>query len=200
MPIKVNDVANRCVTTSAVGYMCLGFSLWMISMTHADWYHEMYTYGVALLIPLAALLGLMGIFAYLHGRSLDSVVFFGGTGLLWSLSTASLLTASPSAVGEPLSYGGWYWAGWTVFFGYLWMGAFKAGLARQLFLLGLTIALGASALYSWTGVLTLSLISGYVGMISALIALVASGSDIIAFGREGHSPNDDHRTGQPYPT
>jgi succinate-acetate transporter protein len=179
--------------------MCLALAIWMISMTNAAWYDKVYAYGSALMIPLAVLLGMMGIFAYLHGRSLDAVVFFGGTGLVWSAHTASVAVAAAPA-GEPLSYAGWYWAVWTVFFCYLWVGSFKAGIARQLFLLGLTIALGTLGLYDWMSLTVFRLISGYVGLISAVIALVASAGEIIYFGREAHSPNDDRQAGQPQPT
>jgi uncharacterized protein len=200
MAINVNDTSNRCVTTSTVGYMCLALTLWMVSMADAAWYDKVYAHGTALMFPMAIVLGVMGIFAYLHGRSLDSLVFFGGTGLLWSAHAAGLAAAATSATPEPVSYAGWYWAVWTVFFGYVWLGSFRAGLTRQLFLLGLSIALGAFALYEWTSLRVFDLISGYVGLVTAVIAMIISASDVIYFGREAHSPNDDREAGHAHAT
>lgn len=191
MAINVNDTSNRCVTTSTVGYMCLALVIWMVSMANAAWYDRVYAHGTALMFPLAVVLGLMGIFAYLHGRSLDAVVFFGGTALLWSAHAAGVAAAAASAAPEPMSYAGWYWAVWTVFFGYVWLGSFRAGMPRQLFLLGFSIALAAFALYDWTSARVFILISGYVGLVTSIIALIVSASDVIYFGRETHSPNDD---------
>jgi len=188
MAINVNEPNNRCVTASTVGYMCLALIIWMVSMTNAAWYAKVYAHGSSLMLPMAILLGLMGILAYLHGRSLDALVFFAGTGLLWSARAAGLAT---SAALEPLSYAGWYWAGWAVFFGYVWLGSFRAGFLRPFFLLGLAIALATYTLYEWTNLRLFALISGYVGLVTSIIALVISASDVVYFGHEGHSPNDD---------
>ena len=104
--IRANDDHQRCVTTAAVGYMCFAPNLWMTSMANAAWYDMAYPYGSASLLPLAILLGVMGIFAYLHGRSLDAVVFFGGTGLLSSAHAAVLAAAARLATPESTSYAG----------------------------------------------------------------------------------------------
>jgi len=81
MAINVNDTNNCRVTTSAGGYMCLALAIWMVSMADAAWYDKVYAHGFAPLLPMAIVLGAMGIPAHLPGRSLDAVVFFGGTGL-----------------------------------------------------------------------------------------------------------------------
>lgn len=193
MAIKVNDINNRCVTTSTVGYMCLALSIWMVSMANAGWYDQVYAQEVSALLPLALVLGVMGVFAYWHGRSLDSVVFFGGTALLWSAHSVGMNAAAGSI---EISYAGWYWAFWTVFFGYIWLGSFRGGLSRQIFLLGLPIALAAFALRDWTGLEVFSLISGYVGLVTAAVGLMISASDVIGLGRETHSPNDDRTSEQ----
>jgi succinate-acetate transporter protein len=91
----------------------------------------------------------------------------------------------------PMSYIGWFWIVWTVFFAYLWLGSFRAELPRQLFLLGITLTFLAKAIYGWTDMRALELISGYLGLISSVIAAIISASDVIVFGREAHSPNDD---------
>lgn len=193
MSINVKDLDNRCVTTSTVGYMCLALVAWMMSMTSARWYAQVYPHGVDLLVPFAILLSIMGILAYLHGRSLDAIVFFGSSGLFVVAHTAG--TAVMAGATEPASYLGWFWAVWTIFFGYVWLGSFRAGLPRQLFLLGISLTFLAKALYGWTDGEVFAVISGYLGLITAMIAAIVSASEVIAFGREGHSPNDDRAPG-----
>lgn len=188
MAITVTDLNNRCVTTSTVGYMALALTGWMLSMTSAGWYGQFYLPGTALMLPFALLLAIIGILAYLHGRSLDSIAFFA-FGVLFTAAHSNM--AMVGASGAPMSYIGWFWIVWTVFFAYLWLGSFRAGLPRQLFFLGISLTFLAKALYGWTDARVLELISGYLGLISSVIAAIISASDVIAFGREAHSPNDD---------
>ncbi len=190
MAINVTDVNNRCVTTSTVGYMALALTGWMLSMTAAGWYDHFYLAGTSLMLPFALLLAIIGILAYLHGRSLDSIAFFAFAVLFTSAHSAMVSMAGGATA--PMSYVGWFWIVWTVFFAYLWLGSFRAELPRQLFLLGITLTFLAKAIYGWTDLRVLELISGYLGLISSIIAAVISASDVIQFGREAHSPNDDH--------
>jgi len=190
MAINVTDFNNRCVTTSTVGYMALALTSWMLSMTAAGWYAQIYSAASSLMLPFALLLTIIGILAYLHGRSLDSIVFFAFAVLFTAGHT--LITSTPTGAGAPMSYVGWFWIVWTVALAYLWLGSFRAGLPRQLFLLGISLTFLAKALYGWTDLRVLQLISGYLGLISAIIAAMISASDVILFGREAHSPNDDH--------
>jgi uncharacterized protein len=191
MAINVTDLNNRCVTTSTVGYMAIALTGWMLSMTAAGWYGHFYTSGLALMLPFALLLAIIGILAYLHGRSLDSIVFFAFAVLFTATHSAMASTAGATAA-APMSYIGWFWIVWTVFFAYVWLGSFRAGLPRQLFLLGISLTFLAKAIDGWTDLRVLELISGYLGLISSIIAAIISASDVILFGREAHSPNDDH--------
>jgi len=170
--------------------MALALTSWMLSMTAAGWYDRIYGAGISLMLPFAALLAIIGILAYLHGRSLDSIVFFAFAVLF--TAGHSLIISTPTGAGAPMSYVGWFWIVWTVALAYLWLGSFRAGLPRQLFLLGISLTFLAKALYGWTDLRVLQLISGYLGLISAIIAATISASDVILFGREAHSPNDDH--------
>ena len=197
MAINVTDLNNRCVTTSTVGYMALALTGWMLSMTAAGWYDHYYLAGTSLMLPFALLLAITGILAYLHGRSLDSIAFFAFAALF----TAAHTTMASTAGAAPMSYIGWFWIVWTVFFAYLWLGSFRAELPRQLFLLGITLTFLAKAIHGWTDLRVLEIISGYLGLISSIIAAIISATDVVMFGREAHSPNDDHAgqaTGHPH--
>jgi succinate-acetate transporter protein len=190
MAINVTDLNNRCVTTSTVGYMALALTGWMLSMTAAGWYDHFYLAGTGLMLPFALLLAIIGILAYLHGRSLDSIAFFAFA-VLFTASHTALVSLTAGMAAAPMSYVGWFWIVWTVSFGYLWLGSFRAELPRQLFFLGITLTFLAKAIYGWTDLRVLELISGYLGLISSIIAAIISASDVILFGREAHSPNDD---------
>ena len=190
MAINVTDLNNRCVTTSTVGYMALALTGWMLSMTAAGWYDRFYLAGTSLMLPFALLLAVIGILAYLHGRSLDSIAFFAFAVLFTAAHSA--LTSMAGVSAGPMSYIGWFWIVWTVFFAYMWLGSFRAELPRQLFLLGITLTFLAKAIYGWSDLRVLELISGYLGLISSIIAAIVSALDVIEFGREAHSPNVDH--------
>lgn len=187
MAINVTDQNNRCVTTSTVGYMALALTGWMLSMTSAGWYDHFYSAGTSLMLPFAILLAIIGILAYLHGRSLDSIAFFAFAALFTAAHTSMATTAGAA----PMSYIGWFWIVWTVFFAYLWLGSFRAELPRQLFLLGIALTFLAKAIHGWTNIAVVETISGYLGLISSIIAAIISASDVIEFGRQAHSPNDD---------
>ena len=195
MSINVKDPDNRCVTTSTVGYMCLAFVSWMLSMTDAGWYRAAYPHGFDLLVPFAILLAIMGILAHLHSRSLDAIVFFGSSGLMVASHSAGLAVMGGAT--EPASYMGWFSVLWAIFYGYVWLGSFRAGLPRQLFLLSISLTFLAMAVYGWTAHAIFVVVSGYLGLITAIIAVIVSASDVILFGREAHSPNNDHPAGQP---
>lgn len=200
MAINVTDLNNRCVTTSTVGYMALALTGWMLSMTSAGWYDHFYLAGTSLMLPFAILLAIIGILAYLHGRSLDSIAFFAFA-VLFAAAHTSMATAAGAA---PLSYIGWFWIVWTVFFAYVWLGSFRAELPRQLFFLGIALTFLAKAIHGWTDIAVVETISGYLGLISSIIAAIISASDVVEFGRQAHSPNDDrvdhadHAAGHPH--
>ena len=91
---------NKAVITSTVGYMCLGLTGWMVSMPNAGWFDQVQGHGTAMLLPLALVLVVMGILAFLNERMLDAVIFFGGAGLFWSVH--EYLTGSVAAPGPML--------------------------------------------------------------------------------------------------
>lgn len=196
MTVKLNSMENRCITTSTVGYMCLALTIWMFSMTNAHWYAGFYPHATALVLPMAVVLGIMGILAHLRARSLDAVVFFGAAIFFWS-ANAAMHAMGHSAAAEPVTYMGWFFGLWAAFFAYVWLGSFRSTLPRQLFLLGLWLALLAIALWGWTGLDVFSYIGGYLGLISAVLAGLVSACGMISFGCEAHNPNDEHVAGAP---
>lgn len=189
---------NKSVSTATIGYMCLALAGWMISMPAAGWFSSVYSHGIANLSALAILLAVMGVLAFVHGRALDSIIFFGGAGLFWSTYVYGL-TGAQGGTPEPGSYTGWYWFVWTLFFAWVWVGSLKAQPQRMLFLLGLWLTLLALAIGMWTGIRGFSIAGGYLGLITSLLAAITSAVEVIGHGWS-HQPNDDgRRAGPPQP-
>lgn len=181
---------NRSVSTATIGFMSLALAGWMISMPTAGWFDRIYPHGLANLFALAILLAIMGILAFVHGRVLDSIIFFGGAGLFWGSYTVRLTAGAGGE--EPGSYTGWYWFVWALFFAWVWLGSLKAELQRMLFLLGLWLTLLALAIGAWSGIRGFTLAGGYLGLITSIVAAITSAVEIIGHGQAGQ-PNVDGR-------
>lgn len=182
---------SKSVITATVGFMCLALANWMASMPSAGWFERIYEPGVAIMYPLAIILGVIGILAFVHDRTLDSIIFFGGSGLFWSAHLSMI-----AATNDPGSYVGWYFFVWFVFFCYVWFGSFKAGLPRFLFLLGQWLTLLALAIGNWGGahLHIITRIGGYLGLITAILAAITSASTVIRNGFSATGPNNDSHT------
>jgi uncharacterized protein len=176
---------GKGVAISTVGYMCLAASGWMISMTYADWFSKQF--GMALLYPVAIVLGVMGILSFFESRVLDAVVFLGGATLLGS-ACAYNATGQGARMSDPTTYLGWFAIVWAVIFAYIWVGSYKSGITRMLFLLGAWLTMLALAIGGWSGGKDWVILAGYLGLITSILAGVASASEIIRFGHLGN-PN-----------
>lgn len=168
------------VAVSTVGYMFVAISLWMMSMTNAGWYGRQYS--ISMLYPMALILGVIAILAFVANRGLDAVVFFGGATMLGVGATYLAIMDNTHAT-VPITYGGWFAAMWTIYFISVWASSLKSGVSRSGFLLTLWLALGCAAIGGWTAVTGWFIAAGYLGLISACFAFVAAGSEIVRFGR-----------------
>lgn len=173
---------KKSVITTTIGYMCLGLTGWMLSMPHAAWFGDRaaFGYGPAMMFPLAVILGVMGILAFLHEGALDGVIFFGGAGFFWSHHAYQHM----ANVSDPGSYAGWALFIWAVFFCYVWLGSFKAGLLRILFLLGSWLTVLALAIGAWDSSHGFTVLGGYLGLITAILAVIISASAVIGHGTQ----------------
>jgi len=173
---------NKSVITSTVGYMCLALTSWMLSMSNAGWFDQVQGHGTAMMFPLAVVLVVIGILAFVADSTLDAVIFFGGAGLFWSGHEFLLRTSTPGGAMEPPHYAGWYWFIWAVYFCYVWFGSFKAGIERFLFLLASWLTLLALALGGWTETHGFVVLGGYLGLATAILAAITSAHTVIAHG------------------
>jgi succinate-acetate transporter protein len=177
----------RAVAISTVGYLFIAITFWMVSMTNAGWYSQLYS--VSMLASIAIGLAIMGILAFVAGRGLDSGVFFGAGALLGSVASY-VAVATNVRVTYPLTYLGWFASMFGIYFLCLWGASLRSGMTRSGFLLTLWLALGCMAIGGWSGVGGWAIAGGYLGLISACFAFVTAGTEIVRFGRVAN-PNQD---------
>jgi succinate-acetate transporter protein len=82
--------------------------------------------------------------------------------------------STSSGTPDPGPYTGWYLFIWAIYFCYVWFGSFNAGLARLLFLLGLWLTLLALAIGEYFSVHSFTVLGGYLGLITSIIAAITS--------------------------
>jgi hypothetical protein len=162
--------------------MCLALTGWMLSMPNAAWFEVSHGHGTAMLFPMSVVLIVMGILSFLNERTLDAIIFFGGAGLFWA--GHQYLAGSGGGSEEPIRYSGWYWFIWAVFFFYVWLGSFSAGAVRMLFLLGLWLTLLALAIGDWIGSHGITVLGGYLGLITSILAAITSAMAVIPGAKE----------------
>jgi len=166
---------NKSVVLTTIGFMCIGLTVWMLNLVSAGWVTGSTMYGMAMDFALGSVvLGVIAILTFFHGRTLDAIIFFSVAGYFWTMQHAGG-SDSPGTVG-------WFWLLWAVFAFYVWLGSFKAGWARSLFLLAAWISLLAGCLLSWTGMGFFNTIGGYLGLIAGLVALHISVAEVLNYG------------------
>lgn len=176
---------NRLVISSTIGFMCIGLTLWMGGMLYAGWFPlpGAYGYGGVTLFTLGTfLLGVMAVLSFFHGRTLDAIIFFGVSGLFFTLHAAMRHGMMMGAPADSGSYPAWFDFVFAVFFFYVWLGSFRSGGGRMLFLLGMWLALLVGAIYHWTHVEFFVYICGYILLITAITATYISAAEIINYG------------------
>lgn len=180
--MNTSTTSSRATITTTVGFMCLGLMIWMLSMSSAGWFDRVYPDGVATLM-LFVVLGIIAILAFVEHRTLDAVIFFGGAGLFGAVHVM-YAGAGAITVTQPMHYSGWFDFIWAVFFFYVWLAALKADTVRMLFLLGLWLTGLAFALSGWGLGHILEVIGGYIGLATAILALIVSASAITGRGSD----------------
>lgn len=184
---------NKAAITSTIGYMCLALTGWMLSMPNAGWFDVAHGHGPAMLYPMGVVLIVMGILSFMNERTLDAIIFFGGAGLFWA-GHEYLIGVAVVGSDEPARYSAWYWFIWAVFFFYVWLGSFSAGIVRMLFLLGLWLTLLALAIGFWMGSHSFTVLGGYLGLITSILAAINSAMAVIPHEKE---PMAGRTSGQP---
>ncbi len=172
---------NRLVISSTIGFMCIGLTAWMHGLGLTHWVAGPNMHLIMLFTLGTVVLGVMAILSFFHGRTLEAVIFFGFAGLAFTEVHLSGM-GQMGARGYSSGTLGWFGLIWAVFFFYVWLGSFKAGWARSLFLLALWLAILAACLRNWIGWEGFSYINGYLVLFTGLVATYISAAEIVNHG------------------
>lgn len=172
---------NRTANFSALGYGAFAVTLWLTSMTPADWFSP--TVNAVALTPLTIVLGgcvlaIAGILASLRGSTLDTVLFLGFAAYWWVSGLVQDKLAGGAAAASS-GWLGWYYIVWAFLVFCVWIAACKDGVARMLFTLGLCLSLLAYALAGWTRIDALTVLGGYLGLVTAVVGIYIAAAEMI---------------------
>ena len=182
---------HKTANVAALGYAAFALILWLASMGPAGWFDQP---GIALapllfaqpgnvVLPLlAAVLGGCvlagaGIGQTLRGHTLDAVLFLTFAAYWWvaALSQHAMAFAYSATPG----FLGWYYIVWALLAFCLWLAACRDGVARMLFTLGLCLALLMFALAQWTHVGALTVLGGYLGLVTAVVGIYIAAAEVV---------------------
>lgn len=170
---------HRTANVSTLGYAAFALTLWMNSMIPAGWFvGSSASLGLLLAIVLGGcVLALAGIGQYLRGHTLDAVLFVAFAAYWWvaALERHAMAQAYLPTPG----FLGWYYIVWAFLAFCIWLAACKDGVARMLFTLGLCLSLLAYALANWTGLNALTVLGGYLGLVTAVVGIYIAAAEII---------------------
>lgn len=172
---------DKTANFSALGYGAFAVTLWLASMTPADWFSP--TVNAVALPPLTIVLGgcvlaIAGILAGLRGSTLDTVLFLGFAAYWWVAGLAEYRVIDGVVPASP-GWLGWYYIVWAFLVFCIWIAACKNGVARMLFTLGLCLSLLAYALAGWTQIDALTVLGGYLGLVTAVVGIYIAAAEMI---------------------
>ncbi len=172
---------NKSANFSALGYGAFAVTLWLTSMTAADWFSP--SVNALVLPPLTIVLGgcvlaIAGIFASLRGSTLDAMLFLSFAAYWWVHGLVQDKLAAGAAPASP-GWLGWYYIVWAFLVFCIWIAACKNGVARMLFTLGLCLSLLAYALAGWTQIDALTVLGGYLGLVTAVVGIYIAAAEMI---------------------
>lgn len=162
---------NKFSAAISLGYATLFISLWLKYMSYAGWVANE---SISDIIPITMILGVVlvicGIFSFFNVDKIDPVLFLIAAVYTISGALRFMMYPNMSANLNPATTDGWIHILVAVVVFYLWFGSLGDKTLRQLFLLGLWLAEVGAALSNWTAANFFTVISGYIGLISAIFA------------------------------
>ncbi|HEX7348226.1 MAG TPA: acetate uptake transporter [Rhodanobacteraceae bacterium] len=167
--------------SAPLGYGAFALTLWFTSMTPAGWFDP--GDGAWLMLLAMAIIGgcalaLAGVLQWGRGHALDASLFLLFAAYWW---IAALLQHTLSGPHAPASAGllGWYDLMWALLAAGVWLAACRGHAARMLFTLGLALSLLAYALAHWLGFGALTVLGGYLGLVTAIVGLYTAVAELL---------------------
>lgn len=155
----------------SLGYAALFIQIWILFLPFAGWISfDSFPLVVPAMMILSVVLAIAGIFAISNDEKIESVLFFILGATFFSFALRFVMYPQLEANTAASSVDGWLLLLITVIIFFLWISAMKGNSIRSFFLLVLWLALLAGALANWIGMGVFSYISGYLGLIAALLA------------------------------
>lgn len=162
---------KKTVLTTTVGFFIIGLLAWMHGLPLVGWVDTPASGMSGDAFPLAIILGVLGVLAYLHDDALNSVIFLGFAGLVWSHSVG--------AIAGQAAYT-WNLIVWAIFFLSVYWAARRGCTNRAFFLLALGLSLVADAIkHGSGGNHAAALAEGYLGLLAGVLALIKSARTIM---------------------
>lgn len=160
-----------------LGLIGFGSTTWLLSMHNAGWFSGD---AIGLILAMAFAFGgsaqiIAGILEYPKGNTFGFVAFISYGAFWWSFALFVHFFAGK----VPESFVGWYLAIWGLFTFYMWIASLRTNMALQLVFLALWITFLLLALGAWMGTAGLTHAGGYVGMLTALLAIYLSAAEVI---------------------
>ena len=173
---------SKFPSSVSLGYAAIFISLWLFFMTVAGRF-SMDTAKVT--VPVLMILGgvvlaIAGAFSFFNENKVDSIIFFVIAALNYSYSIRFKMMQDINTSSTYSSADGWIMVLIAVVIFYLWIASLKSNVIKHLFLLGLWIALLAGAIANWFSIAVLLYLSGYLGLITSVLAGWYSGSTIFS--------------------
>lgn len=167
---------------SPLGYGAFALTLWLASMSPAGWF-TWPAGGVLPALSMAVLggcaLGVAGALQWARGRALDATLFLSFAAYWWIAALAHHALAVGDTLPASSAFLGWYNLAWTLLALCVWLAAYRGGAARMLFTLGLWLSLLAYALACWLGFDALTVLGGYLGLVTAVVGLYIAAAELL---------------------
>ena len=183
---------DKTANLSALGYAAFALTLWLASMGPAGWFEQsgttlmplLFVQSGNILLPLAVVvlgggvLALAGVGQWLRGNVLDAVLFIAFAGYWWIAALGQNAVQVGAQAPTP-GFLGWYCIVWALLVFCIWLAACRDGVARMLFTAGLCVMLLTFALANWTRIGALTVLGGYVGLVTAVVGIYICAAEII---------------------
>lgn len=176
---------DRPLMTSTVGYMSVAFTLWFLVAPFWGWFERPDNHNIGTMLVLAGVLAIAGILSLVGDHTLDAVIFFGGVAIIGAAHAyVGALTDSAGQSNNHNSEMGWYCVVGASFFFNMWLGSFRAGQERFLFLLALWLALSILALGLWANSYAVTVLGHDLGLLASALAAFTSVNPILRSGAD----------------
>lgn len=176
-------MSENTANPAPLGLIGFGATTWLLSMINAGWASGD---GLGLVLAMAFAFGgtaqmIAGIMEYPKGNTFGTVAFIAYGAFWWSFA----LFVHFLAAKVPAAFVGWYLFVWGVFSFYMWIATLKKNTVLMLIFLALWITFLLLALGEWMGSSAFHHAGGYLGLVTALLAIYLSAAEVIndSFGR-----------------